>query len=191
MSGETWRKRVSSFSETVFPGISLHEHGLRSEIVSSLPLQMSLYFNFYFFPVWLATTVTMLLTKFECLTSLYKLIAVAVNVAVAGIEVLRIYLGYFGNLTENIPEVAAFWMLSVLLQLPMEIFLIASRQLLLRSIEYTVQGIMIIFLVSQLVIGYFALRLAARHQAKKFHLLRMQKSKKSQVNLGFEADDGK
>ena len=108
----------------------------------------------------------------------------------SGIEILRLYLGYLGNLTEKIPEVAAFWMLSILLQLPMQIFLISSRQLLLSPIEYTVQGIMLIFLISQLFVGYFALRLAARHQAKKFHLLRLQKnSNKFEMNLGFENDD--
>lgn len=114
-----------------------------------------------------------------------------VYIAAAGIEILRIYLGYFGNLTEKIPEVAAFWMLSILLQLPMQTFLIASSQLLLKPIEYTVQGIMIVFLLSQLFIGYFALRSAARHQAKKFHLLRLNKSKKAEVNLGFESENSK
>lgn len=210
MSGETWKKSVSSVSETVFPGISLHEKpGLQSEIVSSLPLQMSLYFNVFFFPVWLATTVVMMTVKvsshftslynyshfkiflifqFECLTSLYRFIAVTVQVSATGIEILRIYLGYFGNLTEKIPEVAGFWMLSILLQLPLQTFLIANRELLLEPIEYTVQTIMLILLISQLIIGYFALRLAARHQAMKFHLMQFQTEKKSEVNLGFEND---
>lgn len=107
-----------------------------------------------------------------------------------GIEILRIYLGYFGNLTEKIPEVAGFWMLSILLQLPLQTFLLASTQLLLEPIEYTVQTIMLILLVSQLIIGYFALQLAARHQARKFHLLQLHsENKKSEVNLGFVNDD--
>lgn len=64
MSGETWKRTLSSVSETVFPGISLHEKaGLQSEIVSSVPLQMSLYFNVFFFPVWLTTTVVMMSVK--------------------------------------------------------------------------------------------------------------------------------
>lgn len=104
------------------------------------------------------------------------------------IEILRIYLGYIGNLTEKIPEVAGFWMLSILLQLPLQLFLIASRHIYISPIEYTVQGIMIIFLLSQILIGYFALKLAARHQARKFHMLRMQSSKKAEDNLGFEDD---
>ncbi|KAL0273002.1 UNVERIFIED_CONTAM: hypothetical protein PYX00_005783 [Menopon gallinae] len=183
MSAESWKKRVSNVSETIFPGISLHDRiEYRSEIISDLPLQMSLYFNVCFFPVWFITTV------FQCLTNLYRFIAVTVQVAVTGIEVLRIYLGYFGNLSEKIPEVAGFWMLSILLQLPLQLFLIVNPQLYLKPIEYTVQSIMLVMLVFQLVNGYHVLRYTARCQASKFHLLSMQARKKPEVNLGFEGD---
>lgn len=104
-----------------------------------------------------------------------------VQVAVSGIEILRLYLGYFGNLTEKIPEVAGFWMLSILLQLPLQLFLISSQELYLEPIEYTVQSIMIILLVSQLGIGYFALREAARHQSRRFHLMKLETNQKSEA----------
>ena len=43
-----------------------------------------------------------------------------VLVATTIIEITRLYLGYLGNLTEKVPELAGFWLLTVLLQLPMQ-----------------------------------------------------------------------
>lgn len=79
-------------------------------------------------------------------------------------------------------------MLSVLLQLPLQLFLIANPQLYLKPIEYTVQSIMLALLIFQLVNGYFVLRFTAQCQASKFHLLSLQAGKKPEVNLGFEGD---
>lgn len=64
MSVETWKRTLSGVSETVFPGISLKiKTELQNVVVSSLPLQMSLYFNVFFFPIWLATVIVMMTTK--------------------------------------------------------------------------------------------------------------------------------
>ena len=36
-------------------------------------------------------------------------------------QVVRLYLGYLGNLGERVPELAGFWLLTILLQLPMQV----------------------------------------------------------------------
>ena len=96
-------------SETMFPGITQTYH-LRSkapelrlghEIVSDLPLQMSLFFNACYFPFWLIASATTTYIKYQYLNYLYKFILVTVLVAVILIEVARLYLGYLGNLTEK------------------------------------------------------------------------------------------
>ena len=42
-------------------------------------------------------------------------------------QVVRLYLGYLGNLGERVPELAGFWLLTILLQLPMQVFIKAAQ----------------------------------------------------------------
>nr|CAD7198552.1 unnamed protein product [Timema douglasi] len=177
---ETWKRTVTSFSDRLFPGLSYpHPYSesdyiyFGNEIISSLPLQMSLYFNVLFFPIWLITVAVMLHVKYDCLSNMYRFIVVTILVAVIGIECLRLYLGYLGNLSEKIPELAGFWMLSLLLQFPLQIFLFANERTVPQVVERAVQGVMLSLLVVELVSGFIALRRAARHQTKRFHLLQL------------------
>ncbi|XP_065445816.1 transmembrane protein 17 isoform X4 [Chrysemys picta bellii] len=103
------RRRLGSFSRTVFSdsnrtGPERRGSGgiLDNEIVSSLPLQMSLYFNLYFFPFWWVSSVVMLQLKYPVLPDYYKFILVTVIVLASLIEAIRLYLGYMGNLQEKV-----------------------------------------------------------------------------------------
>lgn len=71
---------------------------------------------------------------------------------------------------------AAFWMLSVLLQTPLQLFFILNSALLPSVLEYVAQSIMITLLAVQLGTGFFALRDAAKHLAEKFHIAQFQMS---------------
>uniref|UniRef100_A0A8C5S6D6 Transmembrane protein 17 n=1 Tax=Laticauda laticaudata TaxID=8630 RepID=A0A8C5S6D6_LATLA len=73
-----------------------------NEIVSSLPLQMSLYFNLWFFPFWWASSIAMLQLKYSVLPDYYKFILVTSIILTSLIEVIRLYLGYMGNLQEKV-----------------------------------------------------------------------------------------
>ena len=42
-------------------------------------------------------------------------------------QVVRLYLGYLGNLGERVPELAGFWLLTILLQLPMQVNISSDR----------------------------------------------------------------
>lgn len=116
----------------------------------------------------------MLQLKYGCLSHIYHFIVVTVLIAVIGIECLRLYMGYMGNLTGKIPELAGFWMLSMLLQLPLQLFLFANEETVPLPIERVVQGVMLSFLAIQLVSGLFALRHASQHQANRFHVTQFQ-----------------
>ena len=69
--------------------------------------------------------------KYHLLNYLYKFVLVTILVAVIIIEVVRLYLGYLGNLTEKVPELAGFWLLTILLQLPLQGFLLFNTDLIL------------------------------------------------------------
>ena len=141
-------------SETMFPGITTSA-GLRytntmeqaaiklgNQLVSNLPLQVLLYLNVIYFPCWLGVILMVTSVKYHLLNYLYKFVLVTILVAVIIIEVVRLYLGYLGNLTEKVPELAGFWLLTILLQLPLQGFLLFNTDLILVPIgklrNYTV-----------------------------------------------------
>ncbi|XP_044119995.1 transmembrane protein 17 isoform X3 [Neovison vison] len=108
------RQRLGNFSRTVFsdsnrtgpeysegPGEWTRPSATDNEMVSSLGLQMSLYFNTYFFPLWWISSIMMLQMKYSILPDYYKFIVVTVIILITLIEAIRLYLGYMGNLQEK------------------------------------------------------------------------------------------
>ena len=128
---EVARETFKQVSETMFPGISeTYKHQglthrkssvgsylgmglnkkcpaikLGNEIVSDLPLQMALFFNVCYFPAWLIISVVITIVKYDHLNYLYKFILVTVLIAATIIEIIRLYLGYLGNLTEKVTQI--------------------------------------------------------------------------------------
>ena len=103
----------------------------------------------------------------------------------SSIEVTRLYLGYLGNLTEKVPELAGFWLLTVLLQFPMQGFLLLNEDLVILPMERATNFIMMIIIIVELIVGFIALRRITKHQAKKFHLHQLS------VNIIMENDPKK
>ena len=99
-----------------------------------------------------------------------------VLVATTIIEITRLYLGYLGNLTEKVPELAGFWLLTVLLQLPMQGFLLFNEDLVILPMERAANLLMVTLVLIELVVGFIALRRITRYQAKKFHLHQLNSS---------------
>ncbi|XP_072491547.1 transmembrane protein 17 [Notamacropus eugenii] len=168
------RQRLMNFSRTVFtdtnrtnPESSLNFY---NEIVSSLALQMSLYFNIYFFPFWWVCSIIMLHLKYPILPDYYKFILVTVIILITLIEVIRLYLGYMGNLQEKVPELAGFWLLSLLLQLPLILFLLFNEGLTIQPLERALNIVFTIFLAFQIVVAFLALKKMANQLAAHFHL---------------------
>ena len=169
-------------SETMFPGITTSTGSkyrnsmeyaaikLGNQLVSSLSLQVLLYLNVFYFPCWLGVILTVASVKYHLLNYLYKFVLITILVAVIIIEVVRLYLGYLGNLTEKVPELAGFWLLTILLQLPLQGFLLFNTDLILVPLEISAGSVMMVLILSELLSGFFALRQITRHQANKFHL---------------------
>ncbi|NXU77860.1 TMM17 protein, partial [Oreotrochilus melanogaster] len=172
---EPLRRHLSSFSRTVFTdshrtGPQYRGDRADNEIASSLPLQMSLYFNVYFFPFWWLSTVAMLYLKYPVLSDYYKFILVTIMILTSLIEVIRLYLGYMGNLQEKVPELAGFWLLSLLLQLPIINFLLFNEGLKIQPLERAVHVIFALFLTSQVIAAFFALKRMVNKLATHFRL---------------------
>ncbi|XP_075073308.1 transmembrane protein 17 [Mixophyes fleayi] len=141
------------------------------DIVSSLPLQMSLYFNTFYFPFWWICYVLTLQLKYVLLPDHYKFILVTLLILMSVIELIRLYLGYSGNLQEKVPELAGFWLLSILLQLPLLLFLLCDPGVEPLPLERASHGILTAFLLFQIPVSSLTLRRTTRRLAGRFHQL--------------------
>uniref|UniRef100_H2ZW24 Transmembrane protein 17 n=1 Tax=Latimeria chalumnae TaxID=7897 RepID=H2ZW24_LATCH len=171
---EPLRRRLSEFSRTVFtPSNSvsvIYFFNPGNEIVSSLPLQMSLYFNIYYFPFWWVSEVIMLHLKYPVLQDYYRFILVTILILATLIEIIRLYLGYAGNLQEKVPELAGFWLLTLLLQLPLILFLLFNEGIEIQPLERAVHIVFALFLVFQVGSAFVALRGMSNRLAGHFYL---------------------
>ncbi|VDM83280.1 unnamed protein product, partial [Strongylus vulgaris] len=62
--------------------------------------------------------------KYPYLPVTYKVILVAVLFVYMLVEIVRLFLGIVGNLGEKIPALSGFWTLTLVLQLPIHLFLV-------------------------------------------------------------------
>ncbi|XP_054033265.1 transmembrane protein 17 [Dryobates pubescens] len=182
---EPLRRRLGSFSRSVFTdsqgagGPRRPAEHAGNEILSSLPLQMALYFNVYYFPFWWLSTVVMLCLKYQALPDYCKFILVTVVLLGSLVEAIRLYLGYMGNLQEKVPELAGFWLLSLLLQLPLILFLFFHEDLKNQPLERALHGIFALFLIFQVLTTFVTLKrmvnkLTAQFRLVEFDLLEEQ-----------------
>ncbi|XP_054632668.1 transmembrane protein 17B [Dunckerocampus dactyliophorus] len=174
---ETLRRRLEDFSRNVFVDQNQPPSKERStssahdrRVLSSLPLQMSLFFNMWFFPLWWISETVMLHLKYSALPDYYKFILVTVLILMTLIEAIRLYLGYVGNLHEKVAELAGFWLLSILLQLPQILFQLFNEGILIQPLERGVHIVLALFILTQAIVGFVALRDLVRHTESQFHL---------------------
>ncbi len=97
-------------------------------------------------------------------------------------EVIRLYLGFVGNLCERVPELTGFWLLTIMIEIPLSTFLLViawfpigisgtTETLLVYFIpmQFVLEIIHAIFAYVELFLGLFALRVLARYQISRFH----------------------
>uniref|UniRef100_UPI0037E81101 transmembrane protein 17B n=1 Tax=Semicossyphus pulcher TaxID=241346 RepID=UPI0037E81101 len=176
---DTIRRRLEDFSRNVLFAQNraqtiTKENGTflphDKRVLSSLHLQMSLYFNMWFFPLWWISETVMLHLKYPVLPDYYKFILVTVLILMTLIEAIRLFLGYAGNLQEKVPELAGFWLLSILLQFPLILFQLFNEAILIQPLERGVHIVLALFILSQALSGFVALRDMIRHTESQFHL---------------------
>jgi len=172
----TFRRTMTSVTDLLFPvskSKDQQKHQIirkNHEYVTNLPLQMALYFNCFFFPMWFVGCLVILEMKWKYLDDLYRIILIAVYVVYFIIEVVRLYLGYLGNLMERVPELAGSWLLTLLLSLPLIILLNVNESSKLQPLERALHLIMAIFVLLEVIIGYLAIRAMVNYQVTKYHL---------------------
>lgn len=73
----------------------------------------------------------------------------------------------------QIPELASFWLISTLLQLPLELFLVFDKNSIHQSNERLFNGIALGFLNIEILAGTIVLKKSADHHAKRFYMAQM------------------
>ncbi|XP_078278004.1 transmembrane protein 17-like [Rhinoraja longicauda] len=176
------RQNLTNFSGTLFISNKTRDCEDRSynipahETVSSLALQMGLYFSAIFFPFWWVSELVMLHLKYSMLPGYYQLLLLAAVVILTLTESVRLCLGYMGNLQEKLPELAGFWLLSFVIQLPIILFLLTDESIIITPLERGVHILYFSLLVIELVVGFHALREMTNHLVKRFYLQQFQES---------------
>ncbi|KAJ8312209.1 hypothetical protein KUTeg_009582 [Tegillarca granosa] len=173
----TLRKTVTSVTGVLFPVTKQardpQQHQILktgNEYVTSLPLQMLLYFNIFYSPFWLTGTLVAFEVKWSYLDILYRIILIAIYGVYTIIEVIRLYVGFMGNLTERVPELAGCWLLTILIQFPLILLVLLNDEAIVLPLERAVHIVEAFFVFFEIVIGYFAIRTMVNYQVTKFHL---------------------
>ena len=68
------------------------------------------------------------------------------------------------------PELAGFWLLTLLLQSPLVLFLLFNEATIITPLERAVTIFMTAFILFEDVVSYFAIRAMVNSQVNKFHL---------------------
>ncbi|TNN59781.1 Transmembrane protein 17B [Liparis tanakae] len=154
---EALRRRLEDFSRTVLFNQSgtqpcAEENDAQAGAVESPPPDVAV------------------LQHYPALPDYYKFILVTVLILMTLIEAIRLFLGYAGNLQEKVPELAGFWLLSTLLQFPLILFQLFNEAILIQPLERGVHIVLSMFILTQALYGFLALRDMVRHTRRQFHL---------------------
>ncbi|KAE8635445.1 hypothetical protein XENTR_v10002619 [Xenopus tropicalis] len=147
-----------------------HAYQSGHDLLSSLPLQMMLYFNAFFFPFWIISEIITMELKFGRLSGYYQILLTTSLVILTLVESLRLYIGYVGNLHEKVPELAGFLILTLLIQLPLLLFLLTDNRNLLLPLDLAVHMIYLMFINAEIVISFLVLKTMTRQFALEYYL---------------------
>ncbi|XP_057686927.1 transmembrane protein 17A isoform X3 [Corythoichthys intestinalis] len=150
-----------------------------NEVSCNLPLQMLIYFNLFYLPLWCLSSVCMLEIKFVYLPGYYQGLLITGIVLVTILELLRLYLGYFGNLEENVPALSCFCVLTFAFQLPILLFFVTDEGLAILPLERAVHILFLAFALAENLAAGLALRTLTRKLTLLFHLRQMAKVESS------------
>lgn len=75
----------------------------------------------------------------------------------------------------QVPELAAFWLLSFMFQLPVLLFFLTDEGIIILPLERAVHSLYLLFLLAQILASFLALRTMTRKLTLLFHLRQLGK----------------
>jgi len=106
------------------------------------------------------------------------------------LECARLRLAYLGNLNEQVPTLSAFWLLTILPQLPLVAWMSFYQweTAMVLKLDNVVGAIMILILLLELYFGIGTVRTLIRNQTADFYHLVLQEARLQAVNEGRSAN---
>uniref|UniRef100_A0A182WQY8 Transmembrane protein 17 n=1 Tax=Anopheles minimus TaxID=112268 RepID=A0A182WQY8_9DIPT len=144
------------------------------EVISHLWVQLLIHINVYFYGVWLVVTIVYLNQEFATISGIEKILSILSLVVAIPLEAVRLYLGHTGNLMSAIPNFAGFLILSLLIQLPLQIYLLLATHTISHTLATVVQSVTIAILALQIIVGVPAMRQLSAFRRKQFQAQRWQ-----------------
>eukprot|EP00047_Mylnosiga_fluctuans_P014146 m.35718 g.35718 ORF g.35718 m.35718 type:complete len:159 (-) comp5352_c0_seq2:278-754(-) len=131
--------------------------------LSSLPLQVCLYFNCFYWPLWLIGCIVTTSSN-----SIFggDVIHVLLYIVIAVIEPLRLYVGYSSNLREKVSALFGFLLLSVLFEFPIVVALAFRSGA--HAMEWALNIVQLTFLFAEGVFGYSATSLLTAELTSRY-----------------------
>ncbi|PAA89797.1 hypothetical protein BOX15_Mlig019782g1 [Macrostomum lignano] len=172
----TWRSAMGRMTNQMFPvrkqdleKIRLQTGRTGLEYATFLPLQIVYYFNAFFAPFWIVGFLLSIVDKYSKLNYIYQPILIALFCLYCILEFIRLYIGYFGNLSENIADLAGSWLITTVIQLPAICFFLFNYFLLVNPFEIVMHSVEFIFVLLEVIMGLYTIKVFQTVQALKFH----------------------
>ncbi|KAI1723916.1 putative membrane protein domain-containing protein [Ditylenchus destructor] len=140
----------------------------KRETLSSIGLQMALHYHLYLAPFTILCQILCFVLKYEYLHPTYRVILLAIHLIFIVVEIVRPCLGYYGNLGEKIPSLTGYWITSIILQIPICIFLTANPDIWPLPLERFAYIVNLLFLIVEVITVTRLLKLLAKTKTKKF-----------------------
>uniref|UniRef100_A0A0R3S0L9 Transmembrane protein 17B n=1 Tax=Elaeophora elaphi TaxID=1147741 RepID=A0A0R3S0L9_9BILA len=137
------------------------------EVLSSLPLQIALHYNVCLAPFWAIGLIVGLISKMHYLSITHVVVLSTLLFITIIIELIRLFLGYFGNLGEKISALSGFWVTSVILQAPIAAFWVLNSNIPL-PLERSLCLYHGVFLLIEIIAGFLVIRKISHYQMARF-----------------------
>ena len=137
-------------------------------MVSSTPLQMILYYNVFFSVAYFL--VNLLVLRWKLLNEdglMLEVFTPFLFALWALVEVYRLYLGYSGNLREQVPQLAGFLFISVFPQTVFVFFFLLIQKPRL-PLDEIAGYVLLVFIGLELLLGYWATQAIIQNKTARF-----------------------
>ena len=162
-----------------------NSRGFRQGGLSSWTLQALLRLNAYYSFVYFIMQVVVLRYKLRtCVVDTFQEVLMPLTFVIWSLaEIFRLNFGYTGNLKERIPQLCAFFLVTIFPQLPCQFYLVNFQGVQLPWDTVT-SAIHLTFCISELALSYFAIRLFANKQGANFFRLLQEDEHAEEVTVG-------
>ncbi|CAI5445441.1 unnamed protein product [Caenorhabditis angaria] len=162
----------------------VRKNDIRKEIISSFPFQMALYYNILLFPFHIIIMAIGMYFRYDLFSLTYRVIVFSACFVHVFSEAIRLALGFFGNLMENMSALSGFLITSTIIQIPITLFLIFNSSSKKLPIEYLFLAIFLILNIFEVIFSISTLKKVATREMIKY----ASKIVKNEFNRQLEAD---